>query len=335
MKKELISVVVPIYNVEKYLDLCIKSIVGQTYADLELILVDDGSTDDSGRICDNYAKTDERIRVIHQRNGGRSAARNTGIEKASGEYLMFVDGDDWIDDNCLEEVYKLFTGETEMVVFRERSIFIDRIEDGGSDRRMHLVGDEPLEFYVKRYNNLQAVNSVCGKLYRKSLISNIRFEEGRYYEDIMFTTRVYAACRSCIYLDKAYYNYNIATDGSITYRGVNDLTFRDEIPTFHEKEIFLKNLGREDLANQYSFFKYQRLISYYTECVKGKKRAYAKRLAGIIKGEKDLISVIIKKEYVSGYYRIYLPLFLISPSIAYLFGILFEKIVLLRKRQAD
>lgn len=331
MRNELISVVVPIYNVEKYLEKCIKSIVDQTYANLEIILVDDGSTDSSGRICDKYAESDERVHVLHQKNGGRSAARNAGMDRASGDYLMFVDGDDWIDDNCLEEVYNFVETETEMVVFRERRIYADKVEDDGTDEYMNFLGNEPLEFYVNGCKDFQIYNSVCGKLYRKSLIRDIRFEEGRYYEDIMFTTRVYTACRNCIYLDRAYYNYNIATDSSITYMGVNELTFRDEIPIFYEKENFLRDIGRNDLAEKYSFFRYQRLISYYEESMNNREFVYAKRIAGIIKTDKPVIMKIVKKEYVSRYYGIYLRLFLINSESAFLFGNLFKKIVQLRK----
>lgn len=330
MKKELISVVVPVYNVEKYLDKCIESIENQTYANIEIILVDDGATDNSGRICDSHAKGDKRIYVLHQKNGGRAAARNAGMERATGEYLMFVDGDDWIDTDCLEAAYKFFGNDTEMVVFRERSIYADRVEGNGTDRYKQFIGSEPLEFYINGYSDFQAATSVCGKLYRQSLLQDIRFEEGRYYEDIMFVTRVYAACRNCVYLDKAYYNYNVATDNSITAMGAIEVTFRDEIPLFHEKELFLKNIGREDLADRFSYFKYQRLIRYYTECVKGKKREYAGRLVGIIKEEKGLIKEIIKREYVSRYYKMYLPLIMMSPKLAYLFGILFEKFVQFR-----
>ena len=332
MRKKLISVIVPIYNVEKYLDKCIKSIVNQTYTDLEIILVDDGSTDGSGRICDTYAKEDARICVLHQKNAGRSGARNAGLDKASGEYVMFVDGDDWIDDCCLEEVYKVFEDEIEMVVFRERCIYADRVEDGGLGKTMRFVKSEPLEFYVKGHEGFQKVNSVCGKLYRRSLLQNIRFEEGRYYEDIMFTTRVYATCQDCIYLDTAYYNYNIATDSSITYRGVNELTFRDEIPIFFEKEVFLKNMGRKDLADRHSYYIYQRLILYYTECIRKRQHIYAKKLINIIKGEKVNIKKVLKENYVSRYYKVYLPLFLVSPRLAYFWGNMFDKFVQLKQR---
>ena len=102
-----ISIIVPVYNVEKYLERCVKSIQNQTYSDLEIILVDDGSPDSSGALCDQYAKEDKRIKVIHKKNGGLSEARNYGIEAATGSYIMFIDSDDWIDLDMAEMLCKL------------------------------------------------------------------------------------------------------------------------------------------------------------------------------------------------------------------------------------
>lgn len=104
--KEQISVIIPIYNVEKYLSDCVESVLKQTYTDLEIILVDDGSQDASGQICDDYAKQDSRVQVIHKKNGGLSSARNAGIDQATGQYFFFLDSDDWIAENALELLYK-------------------------------------------------------------------------------------------------------------------------------------------------------------------------------------------------------------------------------------
>ena len=105
MNKGLVSIIVPVYNVEKYLDKCVQSLVRQTYSNLEIILIDDGATDNSGTVCDKWASKDERVKVIHTENRGLSAARNTGIDNSVGHFLCFVDSDDWIEPNMLEEMY--------------------------------------------------------------------------------------------------------------------------------------------------------------------------------------------------------------------------------------
>lgn len=326
MQQKLISVIVPVYNVEKYLTQCIESVLKQTYHMLELILIDDGSTDQSGEICDRYASVDERVQVFHQANKGRSAARNAGMQAAKGEYLMFVDSDDWIDETCLETVWAVTDEGTELVVFRSRNIYADKMEDHSTGERKHFTGSEPLTFYVGGYKDFQVLNAVWGKLYKKSLLADIRFEEGRYYEDVMFTTKTYAACRDCQYLDEAYYNYNIATENSITYQGVNELTFRDEIPIFYEKERYLEELGREDLSERYAYFLYQRLILYYNASVQKKEKDYAKRLAALIKRDKRKIRKVLKQEYVSAYNRLYIQIFLVNAKLAYFVKRLMEKI---------
>ena len=104
----LISVIIPVYKVEKYLNKCVDSVLNQTYKNLEIILVDDGSPDKCPEICDEYAKKDDRIKIIHKQNGGLSDARNVGIEKSTGEYITFIDSDDYVDSNYIEQLYKLF-----------------------------------------------------------------------------------------------------------------------------------------------------------------------------------------------------------------------------------
>lgn len=327
MEKEadLISVIIPVYNIDKYIEKCINSVVKQTYQNWELILVDDGSTDKSGVICDWYQKKDARIKVIHQKNGGRSRARNAGLNSASGVYVMFVDGDDWIDEDCISEVYAAVRqNQVQMAVFRGRNIYSDHIEDGSTTEQMLFMGSQPLEFYIRGEEGFQTLNAVWGKLYLRELLQDICFVEDKYYEDIMFTTKVYAACRSCIYLNQAYYNYNIATDNSITFLGVNELTFRDEIPIFEEKEKYLKDLGRADLAEQYAFFKYRRLLTYYRDCMNAGEKTSAKRLAKIIQQDKEKIKKILNQPYVSRYYRLYFKLFLMTPGCGYVY----EKLML-------
>ena len=122
---DLISVIVPVYNVEKYLNRCVDSIINQTYSNLEIILINDGSTDTSGKICDEYKKRDNRIHVIHQKNGGLSAARNAGIVIANGNYFIFVDSDDLIHPQCIEILYKVIKNDCSDIVIGNYEKFDD------------------------------------------------------------------------------------------------------------------------------------------------------------------------------------------------------------------
>ena len=129
-----ISVIVPIFNVENYVRKCVDSILNQTFSDIEIILVDDGSTDASGRICDEYLSKDDRIRVIHKENGGLSDARNAGLDMCTGEYIGFVDGDDYIDGDMYELLYKnLIQYDADISMCRFRRIYNNRIDDNGKD----------------------------------------------------------------------------------------------------------------------------------------------------------------------------------------------------------
>lgn len=318
-QKERITVAIPIYRVEAYLPKCVESVRQQTYPDLEILLIDDGSDDTCPQLCDQYAKEDARIRVIHQKNRGRSGARNTALEKAQGAYLLFVDGDDWIDSDCVETLYREAVREgADLVVGRYREIYKDGRIDHGTSARLVMTGQEPLEFYVRGKGDFQNVNSVCVKLYRRDLVQGIRFEEGKYYEDILFVTQCYAASRKCVYLDRSLYNYNIGTPTSITFSGVNELTFRDEIPAFYEKERFLKSLGREDLAGTYAFFRYDRLLTYYRDCKAqhtAEAEAYAKRIKAQICSDRKQIRMLCKMGEGSRFSRLGLKLFLVSAPL--------------------
>lgn len=290
---QLVSIIVPVYNVENYLPKCIESILSQTYADIELILVDDGSQDNCPQICDNYASKDNRVRVIHQANGGRSRARNVGIDAATGDYIMFVDADDWVDADYVERLYELaISNQAQLVVGRYREIYSDCVQDESTGDVLVLKGQEPLEFYVRGRGDYQNANAVWVKLYQKELLEGVRFVENKYFEDVMFVTKVYNKCAKCVYYDQALYNYNIATPTSITFAGVNELTFRDEIPIFNEKEQFLVDLNRIDLSDAYAFFKYKRLLTYYCDCYGAgtkESKTYAKRIWQIVKGEQKKV----------------------------------------------
>ena len=216
MKDLLISIIVPIYNTEKYLDECVKSLTNQTYQNIELILVDDGSSDSCPQKCDNWAQKNKRIQVIHKPNGGLSDARNVGIEAAHGEFIMFVDSDDFLKHDTIKDLYTLQCNTEADIVCggfykyqNNKSIAIYN----------QIIQSEKVVFTgIEQLKNMLASKtdcSSCGKLYKRSSIGNHRFIKGRYNEDIIFLFSLYASCSKTVYTNKRYYYYR-DTAGSIT-----------------------------------------------------------------------------------------------------------------------
>lgn len=214
-----ISVIVPVYNVESYLEQCLDSIVSQTFSNLEIILVNDGSTDKSGRICDEFAAKDSRITVIHQKNAGVSSARNSGIDVATGNYFTFVDSDDWLD----AEMYRKMTEAAKSVKFADvimcdfLNVKLDKIEKISADLRQGYYEKQDIikEIYPKlivleNFGRLP-IASACICLFKKSLFKEnaIRFDEKlKYSEDNLFMTEVILKANSFLYLkDDYFYHY--------------------------------------------------------------------------------------------------------------------------------
>lgn len=206
------SFIVPVYKVEPYLARCIDSILNQKVADFELILIDDGSPDRCGMICDQYAERDNRIKVIHQTNGGLSDARNAGLRIALGRYICFVDSDDWIDEDYLIELSRCIkeNPNIDMVIFGYRV----------------CASDDITIFSVPSVVSFSEVKSnmitdtwkamVWYKCYRKEAIKDILFPKGIFYEDLIWGGKILKKIKSIISLNKILYNYNTSNDGSIT-----------------------------------------------------------------------------------------------------------------------
>ena len=266
---DLISVIVAAYNIAGYIEKGVNSVCSQTYRNLEIIVVDDGSTDDTGDLCDRMAAEDERIQVIHKKNGGLAEARNVGIAKAKGSYIAFVDGDDWIDSDMYEKMLgALKEQHADVAVCRYRQVYKTHTEDGSVDRAVLFEGQEALQYYVQETKEYAIQNAAWNKLYKKEIIIGLAFPVGKWYEDIMFTTTVLSRAQRCIYLDTAYYNYIIDREGSIMNAQINSRTFTDQIPTYYEKTEFLKELGRQDLADIHDYFFYKRLLLFYNQLEK-------------------------------------------------------------------
>ena len=198
--KGLISIIIPVYNVEIYLERCIESVINQTYRDLEIILIDDGSTDKSGEICDSYADTDRRIVVAHQENAGPSAARNRGLDIAKGEYIGFVDSDDYIDADMYQVMYnRAIESGCDIVECNLRHIY-KNINDT----------EKVIQYHNKKNLICFGRGVVWNKLYRNALIRNagVRFPTGlASCEDMEFYIKLVPHCNNYEYVDIAPYNY--------------------------------------------------------------------------------------------------------------------------------
>lgn len=202
---ELISIIVPIYNVEKYLSECIESILNQTYRYLEVMLIDDGSTDQSGKICDNYAEQDSRVKVIHQKNGGAANAKNAGLRAATGKYLVFVDGDDYLESDALFYMIDLLkTRNADVVQACFRKIYRDRQSDVCDAGQ---IQEFSAENYIKRYTTDWTCGLLWDKLYKRKLYDNIFFEEGHRIDDEFFTYQGIMRAQKVIKCPKVVYNY--------------------------------------------------------------------------------------------------------------------------------
>lgn len=218
-KQPLISVIVPVYNVEKYLNRCVTSIINQTYRNLEIILVDDGSTDSSGRLCDEYRSCDQRVIVIHISNSGLSVARNVGMKVAKGEFIGFVDSDDWISFDMYEYLYILlvkYNGDIASI----RSVYTrgEEVKDIREGNLHFFVGKEILEKFL--YDGMKTGSySTCKNLYRTELLKGCYFPEGRINEDILFNYEVFSKARKTVKSSKICYYYFQRT-GSITTGGL-------------------------------------------------------------------------------------------------------------------
>lgn len=210
---DLISVIVPVYNVEKYIKKCVDSICGQTYKNLEIILVDDGSTDSSGKISDELAEEDRRISVIHQKNGGVSRARNAGLDKATGDYIAFVDSDDYLSLNMYECLLKSMK-ENDADIVR---CGIKNVHEGEKVKQFETVDsivELSLAEMIDGLKNRRTKLVVWNALYKKEIISELRFVPDVIYEDVFFTNAVLKKHHSEILVNVPFYRYLVKRDGN-------------------------------------------------------------------------------------------------------------------------
>ena len=274
MTTPLISVIVPVYRVEKYLERCVKSILSQTYKNLEVILVDDGSPDQCPAICDACAEKDARVKVIHQENKGLSGARNAGIDAASGEYLAFVDSDDYVSPHFIEELYQLLQ-DTGCAIGQCRFSYVkgDGLVEEGDSAFCIYRGESLMEQLYGPEEKATCFVVAWNKLYRAELFkeTGIRYPEGRIHEDEATTYRLFHEAKKLAFLDRALYGYYTENGGSIT--SVFSAKRLQWLTAHEERIAFFKKNGYEKLLPA----AYRKLcdacITFYFRCTEQVKDA--------------------------------------------------------------
>ena len=263
-----VSVIVPIYNMEKYLEKCLKSLIKQTLRDIEILCIDDGSTDSSSEIIKKYQKKDNRIKLLSQENKGQASARNLGINNANGEYLGFVDSDDWVDKDYFEKLYnyaKLYNADIACAGFKRCKYW------QGTVRKKYLLPQLTDDINKKvSIDNIPADNYIWNKIYKREKweSAGIKFSEGRFFEDIALTLKILNSMEKMVTVPKTYYHYRKRKNSTVStnsQRLKDDYKWAvDELYTYaKENDIFLEPMNKLYRKKYVKIFNLTMLKIYY------------------------------------------------------------------------
>ena len=307
----LISVIVPIYKVEQYLSECVDSILQQSYENLEVILVDDGSPDSCPEICDRYAVTDNRIKVIHKPNGGLSDARNTGLKAATGEYILFIDSDDyWIDKNAIKKlIEKLVNSRTrsfqcDLVFFGRTTFSSNKIFEQSADYANKININDKTHSLEVLLRDADFIPSACQKLIRRSLLieNSLFFKSGLLSEDYDWSLQLYSLIKSFTAVNENFYGYR-KREGSITQsfspKHADDILYILEKWT---KRLETDSLLNEVAESYYGFLAYIYCCSLVSIALmpnkmQGEYRSKYKKYRGLLKYDLNPKVAKVKKLY--------------------------------------
>lgn len=312
-----ISVVVPVYKVEKYLERCVQSILDQTFTEFELLLIDDGSPDRCPELCEEFAQSDGRIRVIHQKNQGLSAARNKGIESANGKYLAFIDSDDWIHPEMLERLHREIIENDAQIAVCGYSI----VHEGAGTEEVEetwlkkegLTGVGAISLIGSKSYNMAFVIA-CNKLYRKEVFQTVRYPVGKVNEDVFVTGDLYLQCDKICSVPEPYYYY-VQREGSIMH--TCNVSSLDGVEGYYLLFMRLHDLGYTEVMADIEKRLFAQLTVVYRQLspelkkhprVKEIKSCWKKTIRILIK-EKKCTSRTLIRSFIFGcapwfYYRI-------------------------------
>lgn len=331
-----VSVIVPVYNTEKELERCIRSIQNQSYGNLEILLIDDGSTDTSAMLCDRAAKDDGRIRVIHKENGGVSSARNAGIMQAQGDFVVFVDSDDWIETKMIESMVcsageyqvPLVVCDYERAAVSDRKRKNDESAVGKSEKAGQgtlLSSKEILTYYLLEDETVRIPHSVWGKLFTKEIIGKKRFPLIKRTEELLFSTEIFCEAKQCVYLPEAFYHYCDDRKESLMHHTDAKHTVEKEIPLLTEQIRIIEQNGFTKEAEISCFCFGKRLLYFYLafrDKMLWEEALYVKKYAA---ENRKRILKSLKGEFVKKTDRLRISLFVWSPEVYYRFVLLHDR----------
>lgn len=317
MTKELISIIVPVYNVEKYLKKCVDSIVNQTYKNLEIILVDDGATDNSGKICDELVELDNRIKVYHKKNGGLSDARNYGVERAAGDYIGFVDSDDYIDAEMYEKLYEAIKKENVDVAECNLKIVYPEKTDLFTDQKYYQICNK--QEYLEEYLKIEKIfGSACVRLTKADIAKKLKFPVGKLYEDTYYAYDLIGIVDKYVIMDNPYYNY-LMRENSITNAKFNPRIFDliEIVEKFHTNvyKNYPSLKEAADCRKMYAYFSVLNSIlleedfknnSFYKQIIDYFKEEYTKLLRNKYITRNRKLSILLIKFSINLYRKVLL-----------------------------
>lgn len=299
-----ISVIIPVYKCEKYLSKCIESVLNQTFSDFQLILVDDGSPDNSGKICDEYAKKDARIKVVHKENGGVSSARNVGLDIAIGKYIMFIDSDDWLELNACESLLKHDGADCILGGHRliGRKSIREYICPAGDYKQQQI---KQIFITCVSSNNI-SFSGPLAKLYSRNVIqaNNLRFDTAlNSGEDATFNICFFEAIQDLAIIDNMVYNYNRLNGNSITHTYLAEMFFYNKT-VYNKTYNWLKNYDEQFLKKYYGDVIGDTIVYYIT--MTNWKNCYKalQRIEEIEKGKLIESANMINERMGGGYYKL-------------------------------
>ena len=295
---KLVSIIVPVYKVEQYLKRCMDSVLNQTYKNIEIILVNDGSPDNCPALCDKYAKIDSRVRVIHKENGGLSSARNVALDSVKGDYIFFVDSDDWLALDTLEVLNEYLEKDYDMISFQRTYLTEEKVVEKGEKNPKDMDVSQYIDAsFLGRYDFF-----VTTKIFKAEVFNNVRFLEGRNYEDLEIMHRLFLNMEKVVGLDYFLYYYWKGNEGAIT----NTITMKNiqdhylsanEI--YHASKKYLEDRGK-DASNIVAWYKVEMSQLYidYLKSTDKDAELFAKIKSEIIKEKVNFNRLLKQPRYL-------------------------------------